>query len=104
MAAGNKLIQIPSVNFNDKDLQLLQDNINKGFVQIQQSPFIGGSLIKSVSVGTSPTVINHGLQRVPQAWVAVDQDTNTTVKRTAWDTNTITLQAGSACVIALWVN
>lgn len=87
----------------DENLDTVQDNIVNSVNSIE-GPFLGGVLLKEVSVGTAATSINHRLNRVPQVWVICDQNTNTTIKRTAWNSNSITLQAGSACVINLWVN
>lgn len=98
------LIQLTSITTQSKDLQFVQDNVNKALVQLQASPFIGGNLLTGISVGTSPTSINHGLGRQPVVWVICDQNTNTTVSRTAWTATTLTLQAGSACTVSLWVN
>lgn len=85
-------------------LDRVQTNIVNAFNQIA-GPFIGGSLLLDVSlISANPVSINHGLNRVPQVWVITDQDTLTTVKRTAWDLNTITLQSGSDCTVSLWVN
>jgi hypothetical protein len=86
-------------NFLDR----VQANIQSAFNAIT-GPFVGGILLQNVSVGASATVINHGLNRMPQVWTLCDQNTNTNVWRTAWDENSITLQAGSACIVTLWVN
>ena len=87
----------------DNQIDRLQDNIILAFNSIS-SPFIGGILLTGQPIANTDTVIQHKLNRTPQVWVITDQNTNTTVKRTAWDDNTITLVAGSACTISLWVN
>ncbi len=84
-------------------LNLIQANTQDALKQIV-GPFLGGNLLTGISVGTSPTTISHKLGRQPQLWLIADQNTLATVKRTAWNTNTITLQASSACVISIWVN
>jgi hypothetical protein len=84
-------------------LDRIQANITNAFNSFV-GPFIGGTLLPSVYVGTGATAINHGLGRVPTVWVICDQNTLTDVARTAWDKNTITLEAGTACVISLYVN
>jgi hypothetical protein len=99
MAAG----QYVRVQTQDTTLNRIQSNIENAF-QLINGPFIGGNLLTAVAVGTSATVVNHKLGRQPQLWVICDQDTNTTVARTSWDKNTITLVAGSACTISIWVN
>jgi hypothetical protein len=84
-------------------LNRIQANISQAFAALS-SPFLGGQLIQNVSVGTTATVINHGLGRQPQIWTLCDQQANAIVWRTAWNSNSITLQATAACTLSLWVN
>src|SRR6185312_13533390 len=86
-----------------QDINRIQANISNAF-NGQNGPFIGGNLLSSVSIGSSATQIAHKLGRTPQVWVICDQNTNKSVWRTKWDANFITLQAGSACVVSIWVN
>lgn len=92
-----------TINVDDQNLNRVQSNISSAFNSLT-GPFIGGNLITAVSVAATPTTIAHKLGRQPQVWVLCDQDTTTTIKRTAWDSNTITLQAGAACTVSIWVN
>lgn len=92
-----------TINHPDTSINLIQSNIASALNAIS-GPFVGGNLLTGVAVGTTGTVVNHGLGRVPQVWVICDQDTNTNLKRTAWDVNSLTLIAGSSCVVSLWVN
>ena len=87
----------------NQQLDRIQANISNAF-NSQNGPFIGGVLLTNQKIGTGATVINHGLGRQPQIWVICDQNTNTTVWRTAWNSSSITLEAGSDCTISLWVN
>ncbi len=88
----------------DEKLTRVQTNIENTFNGIV-GPFIGGRLLTGLSVlSASATSFNHGLTRAPQVWVITDQNTTTTVKRTAWDENSITLQSGADCTISIWVN
>ena len=84
-------------------LDRVQANIANAFNQLI-GPFIGGNLLTSVTVGATNTVIKHGLGRTPQIWVLCDQNTNTNVWRASWDSSTITLIAGSSCIVNIWVN
>lgn len=92
-----------SIQTGDNFLDRVQSNIQGAFNAIK-GPFVGGNLLQNVTVNSTATVINHGLNRVPQVWTLCDQDTNTNVWRTTWDANSITLQAGSPCKVSLWVN
>jgi len=88
---------------DDSILNRVQKNILAAFNAVS-GPFIGGNLLTNVTVNTTATVINHGLVRTPQVWVVTDQNTLATVKRVSWNTNSITLEASTDCVISLWVN
>lgn len=87
----------------NSDLDRVQANIANAFNLIV-GQFLGGQFLTGVSVSSSGTVISHKLGRQPLLWVICDQDTNTTVKRTAWNSNTITLESAANCTISLWVN
>lgn len=92
-----------TVQTQDPVLNRIQGYISSAFNSFV-GPFIGGSLMSGVSVGTSATVINHNLGRVPQVWVICDQNTKTNVARVSWNSSSITLEAGADCVISLWLN
>lgn len=100
----NPLPQFQKIITKDTEVDRLQTNLANTFNQLNNNPFLGGNLLQNVAVATGGTQITHGLNRQPQLWVLCDQNTNTTVWRTAWDTNTITLKCGSNCTINLWVN
>jgi len=65
------------------------------------------SVVQSIPIAATATVVNHkvnlGAAKHPNGWAIIDIDTNATVKRTAWDATTITLQASAACVVSLEV-
>ncbi len=66
------------------------------------------SVVQSgVAVAATATVINHkvnlGAAKTPNGWAITDINANATVKRTAWDATTITLQASGACTVQLEV-
>lgn len=104
-ANGNTLIQLKSINFQDKDLQLIQDNVNQALVALQQSPFIGGNLLKSVVLSSSGNnAVAHGLQRVPTVWVLCGNNANSVVWATSQDTGFLNLSCSANCTVTLWVN
>lgn len=95
---------IKQVQTNDQNLQFIQDNFNAAVVPIQNSPLVYGRTIESVAIATTGTAVPHNLGHQPSKWVITDQNTNTSVYRTAWDSRTITLKCGSSCTISLWVS
>jgi hypothetical protein len=62
------------------------------------------SSVQSVDlIAATPKVISHRLGQTPLGWLITDIDTNTTVRRNAWDDRTITLQAAANCTVQLEV-
>lgn len=99
--AGNPF---PTIQTNDPILNRIQANVSNAISQLI-GPFIGGNLLSSVKLTSGQAnVVSHKLGRAPQVWVLCDQSAGTSVWRTAWDANSITLEAGADCTISLWVN
>src|SRR5260370_1073358 len=96
-------IPFQTIQLPDQDLNRIQANISNALNSLN-GPFIGGNLLTGISIGTAATQINHGLGRMPKIWSICDQDTETSVARTAWNSTSIYLKAGSACIISIWVN
>jgi len=92
-----------AANPTAQDINRIQGNVSSAFNALS-SPFIGGNLLTKIALTTTPTAVNHKLNRKPQLWVICDQQNGASVWRTDWDENSITLQASSACTISLWVN
>ncbi len=65
------------------------------------------SLLTSVAVTVAGVRISHGLAlqfgRTPAGWCVVDKTANADVWRTAWDSDTITLQSTAPVTISLEV-
>lgn len=68
-------------------------------------PILQGNQINDISLKAStPLVINHLLQRLPQGWFLTDNIANAVVWRTAsFNKNTLTLEASADTVISIWV-
>lgn len=59
-------------------------------------------LIDRISVGTSPTVVPHGLARELSGWLALRPSAASQVFEVAADRDTLTLQASAAVEVDLW--
>lgn len=92
------------VNTSDKNLQILQDNIDK---VLNQNPMGNGVVLGTpttpISLAIGSNTFAHGLGRVPQYWTLLDLSAASTVYRTAWTATTISLTASAACNILLWL-
>ena len=59
--------------FNDPDLQEFHDETSEA---VAGSPFVQGRLITIKDVAIGAFKVKHGLERIPSAWLVVDQDLN----------------------------
>lgn len=68
-------------------------------------PILSGNQIDNITLTAStPKVINHLLQRMPQGWFVVDNTANAVIWRTAaFNDLTITLESSANTVISIWV-
>ena len=68
-------------------------------------PILSGNAIENIRLNaTTPLVINHLLQRVPQGWFVTDNNSNAVVWRTQpFNSLTITLESSATTTISLWV-
>lgn len=93
----------------DFDLQQVQDNVGNVLNAIPTDiPIAGGRIISNISVvsGTSK-VINHGLGRKLQGWIAIKKSANANI----WDSQltntlesrTLNLNSDANVTIDLWV-
>lgn len=69
------------------------------------TPFLSGNQISNVRLtATTPLVINHLLQRMPQGWFLTDNAANAVIWRTAvLNDLTITLEASANTTISFWI-
>ena len=70
----------------------------------QLSPliFLRGNLL-TITVTTSATAFDHGLQQVPQGWIIFDKDSNANVWKVGATDKTITFNASASSNIKVWV-
>lgn len=122
-------IQFKQIQTEDRNLSLVQDNIEDIANRLQQGVFFGGVVLNNqanISVVPAPSNqspfialtsgqdnnIAHGLGRQVQYWLTFDKDTNTTVWRVEPTTDQereneksyMRLQCATTCNVILWVN
>lgn len=83
----------------------LQKRLQEFFVPIVTNPLLDGVLLTNVSVGTSPTKVEHKLRRDIQGWIVVRNNTNCTIWEPSRDLSGafVTLQSSAATTVDLWV-
>lgn len=93
--------RVQSANREVNDVQSATGDTLRAIVAHEQ---LTGAHIQSVSVPSTGVTVSHGLGRVPLGWYVTDLLDHGTVKRTAWDSRTITLESNSGTVrIGLFV-
>ena len=94
----------------DKDLALIQQNVQKFVRPLEENPLLSGRFIEGVVlVHGATTAVQHKLNRQPRGWFLCDitGDMLESIGRTAWDTQTITFNVTSTgtadITVSLWV-
>jgi hypothetical protein len=89
----------------DPLLDRVQDRIKGALDAVGRVPLLDGRLL-TVSVGTSQTVIPHGLGRPWSGYIVVSRSANAQVWNAPPDANSfalLVLQASAAVTVTLWV-
>jgi len=59
--------------------------------------------IYEATLSSGSNIIYHDLQRQPKGWLVVDRNSAATIYRTAWTTESLTLQASASVTIRLYI-
>lgn len=95
----------PKVQSTDREINALQSAIGDTLREVSYHDQLTGQSIQSLSVTTAGVVVSHSLGRTPIGWSLTDLLDHGTVKRTAWDSKTITLASSSGtirCDVFVW--
>jgi hypothetical protein len=99
------MMQFRQINTPDKNLQLIQDNVQSAIVQLSQTPFVGGVLLSSLQLTASaPVTVAHGLGRAPTVWIVCGKNSNSNIWSTTATATTITFSCSANTVANIWVN
>jgi hypothetical protein len=89
---------------DDKNLQLIQDNVSQAFRESDAQPMSQGVLISNVALTSGQdNPVSHGLRSTPTRWVILDVNAQATIWRTAWDEANLTLHTSANCTVSVWV-
>lgn len=103
MARPNQFVRQEATNY---DLTLLQDRLQSLFIVLENCPLLEGRTIEDIElVSGVENKIEHGLNRVPEGWIVVDQfGPSGDITRTDELTNVfLPLTSTSTQTVALWV-
>lgn len=118
------------INTSDKNLQLIQDNVQQAISALQQSSridqpgqpaqasstitsaFLGGQVLSNVKLSSGQdNLVPHLLNRTPYIWVLAGQDTNAAVwspvstqLNASMNGTYINLRTSATCTVSLWVS
>jgi hypothetical protein len=82
-----------------------QSNVEAAFGNLGRSIILDGVYIENITVGTTPTLVQHKLNRAFRGYIICKQDTFTDVKFVSGNDVTLflTLQAVASCTVSLWI-
>lgn len=104
---------LKKINTGDRDLELIQSNVEAALKPSDMSPFVGGVWLTSLSLTSGQdNLIEHGLARTPLVIVAavpnVEASIWSPVSNSLSGSNAdrvfINLRASASCVVNVWVN
>lgn len=102
------LIQTP-----DKNLQLIQSNVNTALTPLQNSPLTGGVLLTNVSLKSGQdNLISHNLGHVPvfafpglpNVSATIWSPASSALSGTNASMSQINLRCSSNCIVSVWLN
>lgn len=88
----------------DKNLQLIQDNIDRALSPLQAAPLIDGNMLTGQALlAAADNKVAHKLGYTPSFFVLTQQNANSVVWQIAADSSFITLKCSADCTVSLWV-
>lgn len=85
------------------ELTQLQSNVEQALQPILRSPIINGTLIESVSIGTSATQVAHKLGRKPLGYFVAAQFGPGEIWAADFSVSYISFTASTPVTVNLWV-
>lgn len=99
------LKDLKRIKLDNRDTETLQENVREYLGQL--NPIVLSGIIVDATVGTSTTLINHGLARKFQGWHLLDVQGDARVWRDATSTADsklfLPLRASASVNVKLWV-
>lgn len=98
---------------DDKNIQLIQDNVDAALIPIQTALMATAKVITNVTLTSGQdNLIAHQLGRTPTIFFignlkvnsVVWSPTTTTLHGSNWDSTRINLRCSTTCVVTVWIN
>ncbi len=92
-------------NSDDREITLLQDNVDSAFSQLQLSGISNGVLQVAVALVSGANTIVHKLGRRPRGYLAVSNSGGVLTDNIAAEGNdqNFTLTSSANCTVSLWI-
>lgn len=87
----------------ERRMSELQGSTQEALRSMGAGTVSNGVQVSSIELSATPVTVAHRLGRQPRGFLVVDRNGAEVVFRTAWDARTITLAAGAAVTVSLWV-
>lgn len=101
------MVTFQRIQAKDYELQKVQNNCASFFDFLTKSQIIDGRVVSDVSLSTSDTILNHGLQREPVGYIIIKSDAPEQVYTSATVNPNkklyLVLKATGDCTVSLWV-
>lgn len=95
--------ELKEQHFTDADLSVMMSQLKEWAAQFKDIPFLDGRLLEDISVSTTATKFNHGLNREPRGWFVVKANANVNVWQTSQSKLFITLDASGSATVSIWI-
>lgn len=101
------------INTPDQNLNLVQDNVDKALVPLQQIPMVGGNVLSGVSLlSGQDNLVPHKLGRAVQYFIIMSLNAQSIIwtqaasalKNQSTDNIYINLRTSANCTATIWVN
>ena len=97
-----KLKPLKTIQQLDYSTSRIQGYLQEFLAQLMPNPFITG-IILDVSILTTDTPLNHGLQTEPSGWFIIDKNANANVWKISQSDKQLVLRASAAVTVRIWV-
>lgn len=97
---------LKKVGIADQNVAKFQENVVEVLQPVLLCPLLDGVLLKSVTVATTPTLVEHKLGREFRGFVITNKNANANVWQTGTNPSSrrfISLQSSTAIQVDLWV-
>lgn len=91
------------INTADRDLQLIQANIEKAISPFIKAELLNGRLISGLVLAIGSNSVEHKLNRVPAGFLLADTNAAINLYTVSKDSNFLFINSSGAATVSIWV-